>query len=147
MSGTVYSSRLDRRKILLDEDFTAKLSGYDVTKLIHGCYPKETLPVGYPDIGDYYPGWSESHWNYRAISQGFTVVFVELLTGISISNKILFKRICDLHGKLSVIDTANKCFDICDEVDSESRILRILEKDPKQGHPNIFWEYFGPGAK
>ncbi|KAL7592899.1 hypothetical protein Lser_V15G33128 [Lactuca serriola] len=143
-SGKIYESQLDRSKILLDEDFTAKLSGYDVTKLIQGCYPKETLHVRYPDIGDYYPGWSEPLELERNLS-GFTVVFAELLTGISIPNEKSLQKICNecfinQHGKLSMDDIAKKCFQICNEVNSESRMLRILEKDVKQGPlTNIFW--------
>ncbi|KAI3754384.1 hypothetical protein L1987_54167 [Smallanthus sonchifolius] len=52
-TGTVGEYRLHRHKILLDEDFTAKLLDYDVTKLVHGHYPNNKDLLS----DDYYPGF------------------------------------------------------------------------------------------
>ncbi|KAI3709389.1 hypothetical protein L2E82_39151 [Cichorium intybus] len=125
--GTVSESRLDRHNILLDEDFTAKLSGYDITKLVHGGYPRNTLSDDNNEIGDYYPGFHPSQ--LQSNLSGFTVVFTEVLTGKQISNENEFQKTDDLlHGKISLIDIAYKCFQICYGVHSESKMLKILEQ-------------------
>ncbi|XP_023730068.2 serine/threonine-protein kinase CDG1 isoform X1 [Lactuca sativa] len=92
ISGSVSRSLLDRRKILLDEDFTAKLSGYDVIKLIRGFYPDETGRLRYGGISDSYPRWCGPLELQSDIS-GFTVVFAELVTGIQISIGNFFQEI------------------------------------------------------
>ncbi|KAI3709391.1 hypothetical protein L2E82_39153 [Cichorium intybus] len=119
-------SRLDRHSILLDEDFTAKLSGYDVTKLVFGCYPQPSKRLE----RSYYAPWVELPQLQSNLS-GFTVVFMELLIGKKIYNEDKFKKIDDLflkHVNLSLVDTAKTCFEICNKVDSESKMLRILKK-------------------
>ncbi|KAL7590794.1 hypothetical protein Lser_V15G33134 [Lactuca serriola] len=74
MSGTVYRSQLDRRMILLDEDFMAKLSGYDITKLIHGPYPAKIQCPHNLYIGDYYPGCTSSCLPYITSPQSVLAV-------------------------------------------------------------------------
>ncbi|KAL7590795.1 hypothetical protein Lser_V15G33135 [Lactuca serriola] len=62
---------------------------------------------------------------------GFIVVFAELLTGKRISDDVEFQKIDDLliqHGKTSFVDIAQSCFGICNDVNSESKMLRILKE-------------------
>ncbi|KAI3495989.1 hypothetical protein L1887_38337 [Cichorium endivia] len=122
-------SSLDRHNILLDEDFTAKLSGYDITKLERGYYPRTIPPSKHLESGDYAPwvGISELQTDLS----GFIVLFAEVLTGKHMSDEDEFQKIDDLfiqHGKFSLVDIAKSCFEICNEVDSESMMLRILEE-------------------
>ncbi|XP_023730055.1 serine/threonine-protein kinase PCRK2 [Lactuca sativa] len=122
----VFEYRLDRHMILLDQDFTAKLSGYDVTKLARGRYPRSINP---PEDLVYAP-WVELSQLQSNLS-GFTVVFAELLTGKRIYDDDEFQKIDDLlmqHGKTSLVDVAQSCFRICNEVHSESKMLRILKE-------------------
>ncbi|KAI3709393.1 hypothetical protein L2E82_39155 [Cichorium intybus] len=114
---------LYRNNILLDKDFTAKLSEYDVTKLVDGGYPKSMQ-----DLNDL-----EIVGPFQPITNllGFTVVLAELLTGQLITKLHEFEEIGCLHihdGNMSLVDIACKCFNICNEEDSESRMLRILER-------------------
>ncbi|GJZ03261.1 receptor-like protein kinase FERONIA [Tanacetum coccineum] len=66
---------------LATKDFTAKLSGYDITMLVDGHYPSYDNGS---DIGDYYP------WFYpfelQSNLSSFEVIFAEVLTGEQISN-------------------------------------------------------------
>ncbi|PWA56800.1 serine/threonine/dual specificity protein kinase, catalytic domain-containing protein [Artemisia annua] len=119
---------LERHKILLDEEFTAKLSDYDVTKLVHGCYPPN-----HHDFDDYYyPGGEPLHPQSNFF--GFRVVFTEILTGQRIPNAIELGKIehsFNYDDKKSLADIAKLCFEICDEVNSESKMVTILEKYEK----------------
>nr|KAJ0197460.1 hypothetical protein LSAT_V11C700360600 [Lactuca sativa] len=114
------------KEILPSWDFTAKLSGYDVTKLARGRYPRSINP---PEDLVYAP-WVELSQLQSNLS-GFTVVFAELLTGKRIYDDDEFQKIDDLlmqHGKTSLVDVAQSCFRICNEVHSESKMLRILKE-------------------
>ncbi|KAI3701515.1 hypothetical protein L6452_26657 [Arctium lappa] len=71
---TVSEHRLQRHKILLDEEFTAKLSDYDITTFVDGDYTGE-------------PSQLECNLS------GFTVVFTEVLTGKQIANEKVFKKV------------------------------------------------------
>ncbi|KAL7590792.1 hypothetical protein Lser_V15G33136 [Lactuca serriola] len=125
---------LYRSRILLDEDFTAKLSGYDVHKLIHGGYPESWTPDSLPNCDIYYPG--REPLELETNCEGFAVVFAELLTGKYCGNSIAYAEICNQsfyqHGKFSLRDIAFKCFENCNKVDAESWMLRILEKNAKR---------------
>lgn len=73
------------------------------------------------------------------------MVFAELVTGIQISIENIFQEIYNpwfKQHKLSVGDIAEECFKICNEVDSESKMLRMLEKHAKVGQSKNMW---GPG--
>ncbi|CAI9293409.1 unnamed protein product [Lactuca saligna] len=112
-------SSLNRRNILLDEDLTAKLSGYDFTKLEHGYYPRSIQPSKHLESCDYAP-WVEVSQLQCNLS-GFTVVFAEVLTGKQISNDDEFQMIDNIfiqHGKKSLVHIAESCFQICNEVNS-----------------------------
>ncbi|PWA93403.1 serine/threonine/dual specificity protein kinase, catalytic domain-containing protein [Artemisia annua] len=102
-------SLLERHKILLDEEFTVKLSDYDVTKLVHGCYPSHDDWYNY---GECYPGYK--------ILTGQPISTEKELRGID----CFFKK--DI--KKSLNDIAKLCFEICNEVNSESKMVTILEK-------------------
>ncbi|PWA82772.1 serine/threonine/dual specificity protein kinase, catalytic domain-containing protein [Artemisia annua] len=119
---------LKRHNILLDEEFTAKLSDYDVTKLVHGCYR--------PDLDDshnlayYFPTYKPLLSNFS----GFRLVFTEILIGQRISNAIELEKIehsFNYDDKKPLADIAKLCFEICDEVNSESKMVTILEKYEK----------------
>ncbi|KAI3495990.1 hypothetical protein L1887_38338 [Cichorium endivia] len=123
--GMVSESRLDRHKILLDEDFTAKLSDYDVTKLMHSGYPE------YNGERDDYCFAGCQPVKLQTNLSGFTVVLAEVLTGEEISTEYEFKEIAEMfiqHGKTSLFNIAETCFEICNEVDSESKMLKIFEE-------------------
>ncbi|XP_076885462.1 putative serine/threonine-protein kinase PBL1 [Bidens hawaiensis] len=115
----VSESPLYRHKILLDEDFTPKLSGYDITLLVDGQYN-----IANPD----YDGMGlvpESNLS------GYELVFMEVLTGEQIHNSnraqwidLLFRK-C---GKVSLRRIAQLCFKICNEVDSKYKMLRMLKE-------------------
>ncbi|GJW40344.1 serine/threonine/dual specificity protein kinase, catalytic domain-containing protein [Tanacetum coccineum] len=84
----VDESLLERHKILLDEEFTAKLSDYDVTKLVHGWYLSHNHHDPF-NIMDYRVGYWPPLYLQSNLS-GFKVVFAEILTGecISTSNDL-----------------------------------------------------------
>ncbi|KAI3805410.1 hypothetical protein L1987_27765 [Smallanthus sonchifolius] len=124
--GTSSMFRLDRRKILLDEDFTAKLSDCEVTKLTRGYYIQDDNGLVY---GDYYP-WFKP-FQLQSNLDGFTLVLMEVLTGKQISYDDEVKKMDDLlvqHGNMSIHRIAKLCFEICNEVDSESKIFTLLEE-------------------
>ncbi|CAH1449132.1 unnamed protein product [Lactuca virosa] len=129
LGGRVFGeSRLHRDKILLDEDYTVKLANYDVTKLVHGGYP---WGVAFYELGirDDYPGFKRGEPQSNFL--GFTMAFIEVITGKTISNGREFQKMDDLfmkYGKMSLVHIAQSCFDICNEVDSESNMLKILEQ-------------------
>ncbi|KAK1437436.1 hypothetical protein QVD17_03227 [Tagetes erecta] len=107
---TVGEYRLQRRKILLDEGFAAKLLDYDVMKMVHGHYPNKDLLSGH-----YYPGF-------------------KVLTGRQIFYENEVQKIDDFllqRGKLSLSHIAKSCLEMCDDVDSESKLLTMLEEYDK----------------
>ncbi|PWA80577.1 serine/threonine/dual specificity protein kinase, catalytic domain-containing protein [Artemisia annua] len=104
--GTISMFRLDRHNILLDEDFTVKLSDYEVTKLLHEPFQLQS--------------------NF----DGFTLVLTEVLTGTQISyeNDQKIDELLVQHGKMPLRRIARLFFEMCNEVDSESNMLTLLEE-------------------
>ncbi|KAJ9551378.1 hypothetical protein OSB04_015423 [Centaurea solstitialis] len=102
----VREPQLQRRKILLDEEFKAKLSDYDITKLVDGDHTGEP---------------SELECNLS----GFTVVFAEVLTGKRISKEKEFKKDDSLWLERLI---AKVCFEICNKGNSERQMLKVVEK-------------------
>ncbi|GKC27836.1 probable receptor-like protein kinase isoform X1 [Tanacetum coccineum] len=105
--GTIGISRLNRHKILFDEDFTVKLAGYDITKLVHGHYPQSSRKFNGLVDGDYYPGSGEQIFSESKLEK--IDLFWRQRQGISLSA------------------TAEICFEICNDVDSESKMLKLLK--------------------
>ncbi|PWA43492.1 serine/threonine/dual specificity protein kinase, catalytic domain-containing protein [Artemisia annua] len=133
--GTIGMSHLNRRKILFDEDFTVKLAGYDITKIVHGHYPQSSLNFNGLVDGDYYPGCDPLV--LQSNLSGFKVIFAEVVTGEQISSESKLKKI-DLiwrqrRGR-SLSSIAEICFGICNDVDSESNMLKVLKKYEKYIH-------------
>ncbi|KAJ0496045.1 putative protein kinase RLK-Pelle-CrRLK1L-1 family [Helianthus annuus] len=126
--GTICEYRLHRHKILLDEDFTPKLLDYDVTKLVHGHYPNNgDLPYD-----DYFTGFKPLP--LRTNLYGFTVLLAEVLTGKQIFYENEVEKIDEFllqRGKMSLSHTANSYFEMYDDVDSESKVLTMLEEYEK----------------
>lgn len=128
----VSDSPLARHRILLDGDFTAKLSDYNISKLMHGGYPRNILELIDLDFTcHYYPGCGPFQPQTNLL--GFSVLFTELLTGKQIYKLNEFEEIGGLiihddNISMSLVDVAQKCFEICNEVDSELTMLGILEK-------------------
>ncbi|KAI3754377.1 hypothetical protein L1987_54160 [Smallanthus sonchifolius] len=127
--GTNSMFRLDRRKILLDEDFTAKLSDCEVTKLTRGHYPYSIQDDNGLVYGDYYPRFKP--FQLQSNLDGFTLVLMEVLRGKQISYDDEVQKMDDLlvqNGNMSIHHIAKLCFEICNEVDSESKIFTLLEE-------------------
>lgn len=99
------------------QDFTAKLSDYEVNALVGGEYS-----IAFPDTTD---GVSE----LKSSISSYEVVFVEVLTGERIYNSNRLVKIDSLFpqcGKESLRHISRLCLEICDEVDSESKMLTML---------------------
>ncbi|KAM0031069.1 putative protein kinase RLK-Pelle-CrRLK1L-1 family [Helianthus debilis subsp. tardiflorus] len=114
----VGESWLDRRKILLDEDFTAKLSDYDVSTLVDA-----ENNIAYLDI--------YGALELKSNLSGYEVVFVEVLTGERIYSSNRLEKIDRLFcqcGNGSLQHIAQLCFEICNEVDSESKMVTMLNE-------------------
>nr|XP_043630914.1 probable serine/threonine-protein kinase PBL4 [Erigeron canadensis] len=125
----VSKSELDRNKIMLDEDFTAKLSDYDVTMLVHGRYTEFYYSN---EPGDYTPGCRPLL--LQSNLSGFRVLFAEIITGERIPNEKRKNEIDHLvmrYGNKSLDDLADICFEICNEVDAESNMVTILKEHYK----------------
>ncbi|KAL9997823.1 putative protein kinase RLK-Pelle-CrRLK1L-1 family [Helianthus debilis subsp. tardiflorus] len=137
--GTVGEAQLHRHNILLDEDFTAKHSDFDVALLVHGHYP-------YKIMEDNNRLFDQFAFNLKPISLrmdhfGFAVVLAEVLTGKQIFYEYVVEMIDDLfllQGRTSLYSVAQSCFRICNEVDSESKMFAILEEYDKYIFQN--WE-------
>ncbi|XP_076888506.1 serine/threonine-protein kinase BIK1-like [Bidens hawaiensis] len=93
------ATELHRHKILLDEDFTAKLSDYDVTYIVNGQY----------DIA--YPDYEGPELVLQSNLSGYEVVFVEVLTGERLNNSKIVKidRLFRQNGKESLHHIAQLC--------------------------------------
>ncbi|XP_076888503.1 putative serine/threonine-protein kinase PBL10 [Bidens hawaiensis] len=118
---TLCESELYRDKILLDEDFTAKLSDYDVTYIVNGRY----------DIAS--PDYDGLELVLQSDLSGYEVVFIEVLTGERVykSNIVKIDRFFLRHGKESLHHIANLCFAICNEVDAEKKMVTMLKEHDK----------------
>ncbi|XP_021981196.1 probable LRR receptor-like serine/threonine-protein kinase At1g67720 isoform X1 [Helianthus annuus] len=109
----ISESELYRHKILLDEDFTAKLS-------VNGKYAA--------------PDNDGLELVLQSNLSGYEVVFIEILTGerIFYLNKLLkIDRLFRECGKDTLSHIAQFCYKICDEVDSESKMLKMLKEHDK----------------
>ncbi|KAK1418452.1 hypothetical protein QVD17_27597 [Tagetes erecta] len=118
----VRDSILDRRKILLDEDFTAKLSDYDVAFLVNGQYDLASRECDGLELA------------LKSDLSGYEVVFLEVLTGerIYYLNEVLkIDRLFRECGKESSRHIAQLCFEMCNEVDVESKMLTMLKEHAK----------------
>ncbi|XP_076912550.1 uncharacterized protein LOC143570916 [Bidens hawaiensis] len=127
--GTSSMFRLDRHKILLDEDFTAKLSDCELTKLAHSLYSYNIRDDNGLIYGDYYPGFKPLQ--LQSNLDGFTLILVEVLTGKQISYDNEVQNMDDLlvqNGKMSIHNIAKLCFEICNEDDAELNMLTLLEE-------------------
>ncbi|KAI7754567.1 hypothetical protein M8C21_013461 [Ambrosia artemisiifolia] len=121
--GKIDEYRLHRHNILLDEDFTAKLLDYDVTKLVHGHYPNNNELI----YDAYYPGFKPLP--LRTNLYGFTVVLAEVLTGKLVFYENEAQKIDDFllqRGKMSLSNIAKCCFEMFDDMDLESKVLTML---------------------
>ncbi|KAI7754568.1 hypothetical protein M8C21_013462 [Ambrosia artemisiifolia] len=137
--GTVGEAQLHRHNILLDEDFTAKLSDFDVTMLVHGHYPCKIMEDNNRLTGQF--ASSLKPISLRMDHCGFAVVLAEVLTGKQISCEYVVEMIDDLfllHGRTSLYSVVQSCFRICNEVDSELKMFAILEEYDKYIFQN--WE-------
>ncbi|KAK9074071.1 hypothetical protein SSX86_006668 [Deinandra increscens subsp. villosa] len=104
-------SELDRSKILLDKDFTPTLS----------CNDEGPYDLADPDTDGLVLACDLS---------GYKVIFVEVLTRYPICHSYSIdkiNRLCSQCGKESLDHFATLCFKICNEVDSESKMLAILK--------------------
>ncbi|GJS29576.1 probable receptor-like protein kinase isoform X1 [Tanacetum coccineum] len=127
--GTITRFQLDRHNILLDKDFTAKLSDYEVTKLLRGHYPYNFRDDNGLVYGDYYPGFKP--FQLQSNLYGFTLILIEVLSGKQISYEDEVQKIDDLlvqHRKMTLRHIARSCFEMCNEVDAESKMLTLLEE-------------------
>ncbi|KAI7754562.1 hypothetical protein M8C21_013456 [Ambrosia artemisiifolia] len=127
--GTNSMFRLDRRKILLDEDFTPKLSDCEVTKLARGHHPYNIQDDNGLVYGDYYPRFKP--FQLQSNLDGFTLILMEVLTGKQLSYDDEVQKMDDMlvqHGKMSIRHIAKLCFEICNEADSELKMLTLLEE-------------------
>ncbi|KAF5812843.1 putative protein kinase RLK-Pelle-CrRLK1L-1 family [Helianthus annuus] len=127
--GTSSMFWLDKRKILLDEDFTPKLSDCEVTKLAHGHYPYNIRDDNGLVYGDYYPRFKP--FQLQSNLDGFTLILMEVLTGKQLSYDNEVQKMDDLllqNGKMSIRHIAKLCFEICNEADSELKMLKLLEE-------------------
>ncbi|GJT85372.1 probable receptor-like protein kinase isoform X1 [Tanacetum coccineum] len=126
--GTISMFRLDRHNVLLDEDFTVKLSDYEVTKLLHGHYSYNIRDDSGLVYGDYYPGFKP--FQLQSNLDGFTLVLMEVLTGTQISyeNDQKIDELLVQYGKMPLRRIARLFFEMCNEVDSESKMLTLLEE-------------------
>ncbi|XP_076900749.1 uncharacterized protein LOC143554992 [Bidens hawaiensis] len=127
--GKVCEYPLHRNKILLDEDFTAKLSDYDITKFVHGHYPNNN-----DSLHDhaYFLGFKPLALQTNLY--GFTVVLAEVLTGRLIFYEHEVQKIDDFllqRGKMLLSHIANSCIEMVDDVDCESKVLTMLEEYEK----------------
>ncbi|GJZ47148.1 RNA-directed DNA polymerase, eukaryota [Tanacetum coccineum] len=102
---------IKRKKIYLDEDFMPKISGYEFPMLAQGFF---------------------SHSNTSKASalpcnvSSFIEIFTEVLTGKEFYHSTV-KNDC----KKLLQGIAKSCFETCNEVDAESKMLTILDKYEK----------------
>ncbi|KAJ0891529.1 putative protein kinase RLK-Pelle-CrRLK1L-1 family [Helianthus annuus] len=99
-------------------DFTAKLSDYDVSTLVDAQYN-----IAYPDI--------YGALELKSNLSGYEVVFVEVLTGERIYSSNRLEKIDRLFhqcGNGSLQHVAQLCFEVCNEVDSESKMVTMLNE-------------------
>ncbi|XP_076921842.1 putative serine/threonine-protein kinase PBL11 [Bidens hawaiensis] len=138
--GKVCEYLLHRNKILLDENFTAKLSDYDIAKLVHGHYPNSNDSLH----DDYILGFKPLALQTNLY--GFTVVLAEVLTGRLIFYEHDVQKIDDFllqRGKMPLSHIAKSCFQMVDDVDCESKVLTMLGEYEKY-IPAIHNEAFSP---
>ncbi|GJX67297.1 probable receptor-like protein kinase isoform X1 [Tanacetum coccineum] len=134
---TICTFKLNNYMILLDEDFTAKLLEYDITKLV-GYYdndkrdPQQYHITGLVDV-DYYPGFSPREVDITLqtkIFSSFRSVFTEVLTGRNFSFNEFHNINYWLHKdeKQSLGLVAKLCYENCNTIDSEQMMLKYFEE-------------------
>ncbi|KAI7757440.1 hypothetical protein M8C21_009320 [Ambrosia artemisiifolia] len=114
-------SPLYRHNIFLDKDYTAKLSDYDVSIFVG-------IPPRIPNIC--IDGCIELLTNPTF----YGVVFLEVLTRhqiIYLDKLRMIESFFIHYGKESLLHISKLCFEICNEVDSESKMLTTLEEYDK----------------
>ncbi|KAI3754380.1 hypothetical protein L1987_54163 [Smallanthus sonchifolius] len=121
---------LHKHNILLDKNFTPKLSDYYISKQGYGFDPVGTDFHYDDDVLDnkdyYYPG--AEPFQLLCNLSGFRIVFAEVLTGLNIKSCMEFWKIdTRRHTKWRLGDIAGKCLQVCSEVNAESMMLRFLE--------------------
>ncbi|KAK1418457.1 hypothetical protein QVD17_27602 [Tagetes erecta] len=109
MRKTYSGSLIARQNILFDEDFTAKISGYECPISVHGSFDDTPNVITVPS-------------NLK----GFTALFEEVVTG-----NILKKNTMSKSAKRSLGCIAKLCSQICNDVDAESKMLAVMEKHEK----------------
>ncbi|GJR18326.1 probable receptor-like protein kinase isoform X1 [Tanacetum coccineum] len=131
---TICAFKLNNYMILLDEDFTAKLLEYDITRLVEDydyCKIERDLPYRITGLvdGDYYPGFSHISLQTKIFSS-FRSVFTEVLTGRNFSLEKFHKINHSLrkHGKESLGLVAKLCYENCNNIDSEQMVLKYFEE-------------------
>nr|GEZ12106.1 hypothetical protein [Tanacetum cinerariifolium] len=120
---SIWTFKLDRYKILVDKDFTAKLSEYDISKLLED-YDKRDLRydvTGPPEV---------DFTLERKIFSSFRSLFTEVLTGRRFSIKEFHKIDNSLRkdGKQSLGLVAKLCYENCNTIDSEQMMLKYFEE-------------------
>ncbi|KAK1418456.1 hypothetical protein QVD17_27601 [Tagetes erecta] len=127
-----HSFEFERCNILLDEDFTAKLSDYNVSSF--RPWPLEGLDCDI-DHPAHNPPPSILGWNNIT---SFTMVLAEILTGEPVSDTNPLVAMNHLRHSKDILkdpkslgSIANRCFEICNDVDSEAKMLRLLKKFEK----------------
>ncbi|GJS54679.1 serine/threonine/dual specificity protein kinase, catalytic domain-containing protein [Tanacetum coccineum] len=135
---TICTFELNKYKILLDEDFTAKLLEYDITKLVEDYdydYDKRFMQYHITGLvdGDYVPGLSSLEVDIplqTKIFSGFRSVFTEVLTGRNFSLEEFHKinHLLRKHGKESLGLVAKLCYENCNTIDIEQMMLKYFEE-------------------
>ncbi|KAJ0891542.1 putative protein kinase RLK-Pelle-RLCK-VIIa-2 family [Helianthus annuus] len=115
----VSGSLLDRRKILFDQNYKPKLLDYDVRALLGDRYY-----IADPDV-------KGSELVLQCNLSGYQIIFMEVLTGEPVyesSRAEKIDRLFHQFGKESLYNIAELCFEICNELDAKSKMVRILQE-------------------
>ncbi|XP_076885460.1 serine/threonine-protein kinase BIK1-like [Bidens hawaiensis] len=118
----VGQSWLGRHMILLDEDFTTKLSDYDVGYMVNGHHRCAYLDTDKVQLV------------LQCDPSGYEVIFIEVVTGERLYNLHRVKRIDGFFtqsGKESLSHIARLCLEMCNDDDSELKMLTILKEHDK----------------
>ncbi|KAK9075217.1 hypothetical protein SSX86_003538 [Deinandra increscens subsp. villosa] len=123
----------ERCNILLDEDFTPKLSDYNVSMFKPWFRGGLDWDIDHPSHN---PPPSIFEWSNLV---SFTMVLAEILTGEFVSETNPLVKMNNLRHDTRILDdpkslgsVANICFEICNDVDSESKMLSLLNKFDEQ---------------
>ncbi|KAK9075218.1 hypothetical protein SSX86_003539 [Deinandra increscens subsp. villosa] len=123
----------ERCNILLDEDLTPKLSDYNVSMFKPWFRGGLDWDIDHPSHN---PPASIFEWRNLV---SFTMVLAEILTGEFVSETNPLVKMNNLRHDTRILDdpkslgsVANICFEICNDVDSESKMLSLLNKFDEQ---------------